>query len=171
MVSNTILIAEDETIIRLDLRQMFEANGFTVCGEARDGHEAITLARELEPDLVLLDIRMPGVDGIDCARRITAERPVPVVMLTAHGDRALVERALAAGVFGYLTKPFGEADVVAAARAAIMRHRELLDARRELGRQPQSDALEISITSSGGAVWPLRVARRPDGKVDVQIVE
>jgi two-component system, response regulator PdtaR len=165
-----ILIAEDETIIRMDLRQLLEWNGFEVAGEARDGAEAIALARECEPDLVLLDIRMPVVDGVECARRIYAERPVPIVMVTAHGDRGLVERALAAGAFGYLTKPFREADLIPAIRAALIRHAELLEARRSLGQQP-GEGMEISITSSAGTVWPLRVERRSDGKVEVSVVE
>jgi two-component system, response regulator PdtaR len=170
-MSSRILIAEDETIIRLDLRQMLEANGFEVVGEARDGVEAIVAAREFEPDVVLLDIRMPGVDGVECARRIYAERPVPIVMVTAHGDRGLVERALAAGAFGYLTKPFREADLIPAIRSAVIRHADLLDARRALGQQPSEGAVEISITSSAGTVWPLRVERRPDGKVEVSVVD
>jgi two-component system, response regulator PdtaR len=170
-MSSRILIAEDETIIRLDLRQMLEANGFDVVGEARDGVEAIVAAREFEPDVVLLDIRMPGVDGVECARRIYAERPVPIVMVTAHGDRGLVERALAAGAFGYLTKPFREADLIPAIRSAVIRHADLLDARRALGQQPSEGAVEISITSSAGTVWPLRVERRPDGKVEVSVVD
>ncbi len=165
-----VLIAEDETIIRMDLRQMLEGSGFEVCGEARDGAEAIAAARELEPDVVLLDIRMPDVDGLESARRIYAERPVPIVMVTAHSDRGLVERALACGVFAYLTKPFREADVIPAIRAAVTRHSELLDARRAVGQQA-GDAVEISITSSAGSVWPLRVVRRPDGKVEVSLVE
>jgi response regulator NasT len=170
-MSTKVLIAEDETIIRMDLRQMLEGNGFTVCGEARDGREAVEAARELEPDVVLLDIRMPELDGIECARRIYAERPVAIVMVTAHGDRTLVERALAAGAFGYLTKPFREADVIPAIRAAATRHAELLDARRALGQQVNEGAVEISITSSAGTVWPLRVERRPDGKVEVSVVD
>lgn len=169
-MTTRVLIAEDETIIRMDLRQMLEAAGLEVCGEARDGAEAIASARELEPDVVLLDIRMPGVDGIECARRIYAERPIPIVMVTAHGDRGLVERALAAGAFGYLTKPFRAADLLPTIRAAVTRHSELLDARRAVGRQV-SESVEISITSSAGTVWPLRINRRPDGKVEVSVVD
>jgi two-component system, response regulator PdtaR len=167
-MSTRILIAEDETIIRMDLRQLLEASGFEVCGEARDGVEALALARELEPDVVLLDIRMPGLDGVECARRLYAERPVPIVMVTAHGDRALVERALAAGAFGYLTKPFREADLVPAIRAAELRHAELLEARRSLGQQPDG-GVEIAVTSSTGVVWPLRIGRRADGTLDVNV--
>lgn len=168
---NGVLIAEDETIIRMDLRQLLEHHGFAVCGEARNGAEAIELARELEPDVVLLDIRMPEIDGIECARRIYAERPVPIVMVTAHGDRGLVERALAAGAFGYLTKPFRELDVIPAIRAAILRHAELLDARRALGQSASTDAVEITVSSSAGTAWPLRIERRPDGKVEVSLAD
>jgi AmiR/NasT family two-component response regulator len=128
-----VLIAEDETIIRLDLRQLLEANGLEVCGEARDGEEAVALARELQPDVALLDVKMPRLDGIEAGRRISAERPLPIVMLTAYGDRRLVRRALDAGVFGYLVKPFREHDLVPALRAACARHAELLEARRALG--------------------------------------
>ena len=168
-----VLIAEDETIIRLDLRQMLEEHGFVVCGEARDGNEAIELARELEPDLALLDVRMPGVDGIECARRIHAERPIPIVMVTAHSDRGLVERALAAGAFSYLSKPFRAADLIPAIRAALIRHRELLDARRAVGRLADGTdrPVELAVTSPGGHVWPLRIHRRADGELDVRLAE
>jgi response regulator NasT len=128
-----VLVAEDETIIRLDLCGLLEDQGLVVCGQARDGLEAVELARELRPDVVLLDVKMPGLDGIEAARRIYAERPLPIVMLTAFGDRRLVARAVDAGVFGYLVKPFPEHDVVPALRAAYARHAELLDARRSLG--------------------------------------
>lgn len=160
-----ILIAEDETIIRLDLRQLLEEHGFVVCGEARDGAEAVELARELQPDAVVLDVRLPVVDGIEAARRIHAERPVPIVMLTAYADRPLVERALEAGAFSYLTKPFRASDVAPAIRAATLRHAELLAARRDLARRP--GPVEVSVRSPSGAVYPLRVERRPDGSVDV----
>ncbi len=167
-----VLIAEDETIIRLDLRQMLEEHGFVVCGEARDGNEAIELARELQPDLALLDVRMPVVDGIECARRIHAERPIPIVIVTAHSDRALVERALAAGAFAYLSKPFRAADLIPAIRAALVRHKELLDARRALGRaEPTEAPVELVVSSPGGNTWPLRIQRRPDGELDVRLVE
>ena len=106
-----VLVAEDETIIRADLRGLLEDNGFEVCGEARNGQEAVELARELEPDVAIVDIRMPELDGIEAVRRIYAERPIPIVMLIAHGDRRLVERALEAGAFAYLVKPFRETDV------------------------------------------------------------
>jgi two-component system, response regulator PdtaR len=128
-----VLVAEDETIIRLDICGLLEDQGLIVCGQARDGLEAVELARDLRPDVVLLDVKMPGLDGIEAARRIYAERPLPIVMLTAFGDRRLVAKAVDAGVFGYLVKPFREHDVVPALRAAYARHAELLDARRSLG--------------------------------------
>jgi response regulator NasT len=130
-----VLIAEDETIIRLDLKQILEAHGYHVCAEARDGLEAVELARSTQPDVALLDVRMPALDGIEAARRMYAERPLPIVMLTASGDRASVSRAIGAGVFGYVTKPFEARDVVPALETALARHSELLAARRDLGRR------------------------------------
>ena len=88
-----ILIAEDETIIRLDLRELLERAGFEVCAEARDGAEAVELARAEQPDLAVLDVKMPQLDGIEAARRILDERPIPIVMLTAYGQQELVSRA------------------------------------------------------------------------------
>jgi two-component system, response regulator PdtaR len=126
-----ILIAEDETIIRLDLRELLEREGFEVCAEARDGVEAVELAQEHEPDLAILDVKMPRLDGIDAARRILAERPIPVVMLTAYGQDELVSRAVEAGVFGYLVKPFRESDLLPAIRTARARHEELAAVRAE----------------------------------------
>ena len=138
-----VLVAEDETIIRLDLCALLERQGLEVCGEARDGEEAVELARTLRPDVGLLDVRMPRLDGIEAARRIYAERPLPIVLLTAYGERRHVERAVAAGVFGYLVKPFREHDVAPALRAAYARHAELLDARRSLGARRPPSGLEF----------------------------
>ncbi len=120
-----ILIAEDETIIRLDLRGLLEGAGFEVCAEARDGIEAVELARSERPDLAILDVKMPRLDGIDAARRILDERAIPIVMLTAYGQRELVARAVEAGVFGYLVKPFRESDLLPAIHTARARHDEL----------------------------------------------
>ncbi len=122
-----ILIAEDETIIRLDLRATLEASGYDVCGEARDGVEAVELAEQLEPDLILMDVKMPRLDGIEAARRILERRPVPIVMLTAFGQEELVTRAVDTGVFGYLAKPFREQDVIPALAAARARHAEFAE--------------------------------------------
>jgi two-component system, response regulator PdtaR len=120
-----ILIGEDETIIRLDLKEILERAGFEVCAEARDGEEAVELARAEQPDLAVLDVKMPRLDGIEAARRILAERPIPIVMLTAYGQDELVARAVEAGVFGYLVKPFRETDLLPAIQAAKARHAEL----------------------------------------------
>jgi len=126
-----ILIAEDETIIRLDLRELLEGAGFEVCAEARDGEEAVTLAREASPDLAIMDVKMPQLDGIEAARRILDERPIPIVMLTAYGQDELVSRAVEAGVFGYLVKPFREQDLLPAIQTARARHDELMAVRDE----------------------------------------
>ena len=126
-----ILIAEDETIIRLDLREMLERAGFEVCAEARDGEEAVALALGEKPDLAILDVKMPRLDGIEAARRILGERPIPIVILTAYGQDELVSRAVEAGVFGYLVKPFRESDLLPAIHAARARHTELQALREE----------------------------------------
>jgi AmiR/NasT family two-component response regulator len=126
-----ILIAEDETIIRLDLRDLLVRAGFEVCAEARDGEEAVALARSEQPDLAVMDVKMPKLDGIDAARRILEERPIPIVMLTAYGQEEIVSRAVEAGVFGYLVKPFREQDLLPAIQAARARHEELQALREE----------------------------------------
>jgi response regulator NasT len=126
-----ILVAEDETIIRLDLKETLERAGFEVCGEARDGEEAVELAREEKPDLAVLDVKMPRVDGIEAARRILAERSIPIVMLTAYGHDELVARAVEAGVFAYLVKPFRESDLLPAIQTAKARYAELEALREE----------------------------------------
>jgi CheY-like chemotaxis protein len=163
-----VLIAEDETIIRMDLRGLLESHGLFVCAEARDGLEAVSLARETEPDLAILDLRMPELDGVEAARRIYAERPIPIVMLTAYGDRGSIEKAIAANVFTYLLKPFRENDVLAAVRTAEVRHAELLAARRTVGADPPR-ALEVDLPSPDGHSWPLRIARREDGSLEIQV--
>jgi two-component system, response regulator PdtaR len=130
-MSVRILVAEDETIIRLDLEKTLAAAGFEVCAAAKDGEEAVELARSEQPDLAILDVKMPRLDGIEAARRILAERPIPIVMLTAYGQAELVSRAVEAGVFGYLVKPFREGDLLPAMEAARARHAELEALREE----------------------------------------
>jgi two-component system, response regulator PdtaR len=126
-----VLVAEDETIIRLDLRELLERLGFEVCAEARDGEEAVRLARSEKPDVAIMDVKMPKLDGIEAAKRILDERPIPIVMLTAYGQEELVNRAVEAGVFGYLVKPFREQDLVPAIATARARHDELSAVREE----------------------------------------
>ena len=121
------LVAEDGAIIRLDLcRLLVERAGFGAVVEARDGEEAVALAREHELDLVLMDVKMPKLDGIDAAREILAERQVPIVLLTAYADEASVTRAAEVGVFAYVVKPFREQDLLPAIETARARHRELV---------------------------------------------
>jgi two-component system, response regulator PdtaR len=145
-----ILVAEDETIIRLDLRDLLVRSGFDVVAEARDGEEAIALAREHEPDLAIMDVKMPRLDGIEAARRILDERPIPIVMLTAYGQDELVSRAVEAGVFGYLVKPFREADLLPAIRTARARHEELSEIREQAESLAEALAARKSIERAKG---------------------
>jgi AmiR/NasT family two-component response regulator len=145
-----ILVAEDETIIRLDLRSLLESAGFEVCAEARDGEEAVALARSEQPDIAILDVKMPRLDGIEAARRILDERPIPVVMLTAYGQEELVSRAVEAGVFGYLVKPFRESDLLPAIRTARARHEELAALREEAESLAEALAARKSIERAKG---------------------
>jgi response regulator NasT len=126
-MTGRVLIAEDETIIRLDLRSLLEGNGYEVCGEARDGEEAVALARTLEPDVAVMDVKMPRLDGLEAARQMLAHRLLPIVMLTAYDREELVSRAVKTGVFGYLVKPFREQDVIPAIRTAQARSAELIE--------------------------------------------
>jgi two-component system, response regulator PdtaR len=149
-MSLRILIAEDETIIRLDLKELLEGAGFEVVAEARDGLEAVDLARETSPDVAILDVKMPRLDGIETARRILADRPLPIVMLTAYGQEELVSRAVEAGVFGYLVKPFRESDLLPAIRTARARHEELAALREEADSLAEALAARKSIERAKG---------------------
>jgi two-component system, response regulator PdtaR len=145
-----ILVAEDETIIRLDLRKLLEESGHEVCAEARDGIEAVDLVREHEPDLAILDVKMPRLDGIEAAKRILEERPIPIVMLTAYGQDELVARAVEAGVFGYLVKPFRETDLLPAIATARARHEELSALRDEADSLAEALAARKAIERAKG---------------------
>jgi AmiR/NasT family two-component response regulator len=120
-----IVIAEDEAIIRLDLRETLEDEGYEVVGDCGRGDVAIELVRELHPDVVILDIKMPGLDGIETCRRISAERDAAVVLLTAFSQRELIEQAREAGALAYLVKPFNRRELVPAVEMARARHAEL----------------------------------------------
>lgn len=149
-MTTRVLIAEDETIIRLDLRELLERSGFEVCAEARDGEEAVELARSEQPDVAIMDVKMPKLDGIEAARRILDERPIPIVMLTAYGQQELVARAVDAGVFGYLVKPFREQDLLPAIETARARHDELTALREEAESLTEALAARKSIERAKG---------------------
>jgi AmiR/NasT family two-component response regulator len=119
-----VVIAEDEALIRLDLKEMLEEDGYVVAGEASDGEAAVKLTESLRPDLVIMDIKMPGLDGISAAERITADHLAPVVILTAFSQRDLVMRARDAGAMAFLVKPFTKADLVPAIEIAVSRFQE-----------------------------------------------
>ncbi|MFI7051614.1 ANTAR domain-containing response regulator [Streptosporangium canum] len=127
------MIAEDEALIRLDLKEMLEEDGYAVVGEAGDGEAAVKLALEQRPDLVILDVKMPILDGISAAEQIVSQRIAPCLILTAFSQRDLVERARDAGAMAYLVKPFTKSDLVPAIEMAVSRHEEIAALEREVG--------------------------------------
>ena len=131
-----MVIAEDEALIRLDLAEMLADEGYVVVGQAEDGERAVQLALEHRPDLVILDVKMPRLDGIAAAEQIAAHRLAPVVILTAFSQRDLVERARDAGAMAYLVKPFEQSDLVPAIEMAVSRFNEL--------RQLESEVVDLS---------------------------
>ena len=140
MARTRVIIADDESIIRLDLREMLESLGYLVAGEAGDGTSALNMARELKPDIVIMDIKMPGLDGIEAAKVLTEEKIAPVLLLTAYSQRELVERAKEAGVAGYLVKPFQEQDLSPAIEVALSRFEEFKALEKEV--EDLKEALE-----------------------------
>jgi AmiR/NasT family two-component response regulator len=128
----TVVVAEDEALIRLDIVEMLKEAGYDVVGEAGDGEEAVRLAEEHKPDLVVLDIKMPVLDGISAAERIVTARIAPVVLLTAFSQRELVERARDAGAMAYVVKPFTSADLLPALEIALSRHAEIAQLEAEV---------------------------------------
>ncbi len=140
MERTRVVIADDEAIIRMDLREMLTNLGYLVVGEVADGTSAVNLARELRPGIVIMDIKMPDMDGIDAARILTQERIAPVVLLTAYSQSELIERAKDAGVVGYIVKPVRESDLAPAIEVALARFSELRALEREVG--DLKDALE-----------------------------
>ncbi|WP_433529107.1 ANTAR domain-containing response regulator [Micromonospora sp. CA-263727] len=139
-----VLIAEDEALIRLDLAEMLAEEGYEVVGEAGDGETAVRLAEELKPDLVILDIKMPIMDGLAAAERIAGARIAPVIILTAFSQRDLVERARAAGAMAYLVKPFQKSDLVPAVEIALSRYSEIAALESEVAGL--TDRLEVRKT-------------------------
>jgi AmiR/NasT family two-component response regulator len=142
-----VVIAEDEAIIRLDLKEILESEGYEVVGEAARGDDALEMVKETKPDLAILDIKMPGMDGIEVARRVVGEHGIPVLILTAFSQRNLIEEARDAGVSAYLVKPFQSGEIVPAIEAAMARfteHRAIEDEAASSGDGPSSieDKLE-----------------------------
>jgi two-component system, response regulator PdtaR len=127
-----LIIADDESLVRTDLREALTELGYLVVGEVGDGQSAVNMARELEPDVVVMDIKMPGLDGIDAARILTQEKIAPVVLLTAYSQSELIERATEAGVVGYLVKPFRETDLPPAIELAKARFGEFRALEKEV---------------------------------------
>jgi two-component system, response regulator PdtaR len=134
-----VVIAEDEAIVRLDLKEMLQEEGYEVVGETGRGDEAVTLVRDLSADLAILDIRMPGMDGLSAARQINEEKQAAVVILTAFSQRNLIEEARDSGVLSYLPKPFQKHELVAAIEVAMARFREIK------ALQEENEALEVQL--------------------------
>ncbi len=166
-----VLIAEDEALIRLDLKEMLEEEGYAVAGEAADGEQAVAMATELRPDLVILDVKMPRLDGIAAAEQIAGGRIAPVVILTAFSQRDLVERARAAGAMAYLVKPFQKKDLLPTIEMATSRFAEIvalegevsglqdrLEARKAIERAKGVLMTEHSMTEPEAFRWIQRTA-------------
>jgi response regulator NasT len=128
-----LIIADDESLIRADLREMLTTLGYLVVGEVGDGQSAVNLARELKPDVVIMDIKMPNMDGIEAAKVLTEEKIAPVLLLTAYSQRDLVDRAKEAGIVGYLVKPFREQEIIPAIDIALARFQEFRELEKEVG--------------------------------------
>jgi len=145
-----VLIAEDEALIRLDLKEMLEEEGYDVCGEAGDGESAVRLATELQPDLVILDVKMPVLDGIAAAEQIASARIAPVVILTAFSQRDLIERAREAGAMAYLVKPFQKKDLLPTIEMAVSRFTEIVSLEAEVaGLSARLEARKIVERAKG----------------------
>ena len=166
-----VVIAEDEVLIRMDLAEMLSEEGYEVVGQAGDGAKAIELAEELRPDLVILDVKMPVLDGIAAAERIASQRIAPVVILTAFSQRDLVERARDAGAMAYLVKPFNKSDLVPAIEMAVSRFAELsmleaevadlterLETRKSVDRAKNVLQEQLSLTEPEAFRWIQKTA-------------
>ena len=160
-----VVIAEDEALIRLDLKEMLEDPGqdaYVVVGEAADGEQAVALARELRPDLVILDVKMPVLDGISAAQRIAAAGIAPVVILTAFSQRDLVERARDAGAMAYLVKPFSSTDLMPAIEMAISRYAEAAALRAEVSNLSEQLATRKVLDRAKGILQATRRLSEPE---------
>ena len=183
MKTYRVLIVDDEPVIRLDLRTMLEAMGHEVVGEADNGADALQLARTLQPDLVIADLMMPEMDGIELSRRLAKERIAPVLILTAYSEPEMVAGADRSGVLGYLVKPFREADLAPAIQVAVSRYRELraleaqnlnlaqeIQARRRIGRAKRVLMQQLGL-SEAEAFRRLQQTAEQTGKPLAEVAE
>jgi two-component system, response regulator PdtaR len=138
MERTRVIIADDESLIRMDLREMLTNLGYLVVGEVADGRSAVNQARELRPDVVVMDIKMPDMDGIEAAKILTEERVAPVVLLSAYSQRELVDRAREAGVVAYLVKPYREEELAPAIEVALARFAEFKDLEKQVADLQQA---------------------------------
>lgn len=170
-MNRRVVIAEDEALIRMDLAEMLAEEGYDVVGQAADGQRAVELAQELRPDLIVMDVKMPVLDGIAAAQRIAEERIAPVVMLTAFSQRDLVERARDAGAMAYLVKPFNRQDLVPAIEMAVSRFLEVaaleteiadlterLEARKLVDRAKSVLQSQLGLSESESFRWVQKTA-------------
>ncbi|TCP47812.1 response regulator receiver and ANTAR domain protein [Tamaricihabitans halophyticus] len=157
-----VLVAEDEALIRLDLVEMLREEGYEVVGEAGDGEQAVQLATELNPDLVILDIKMPKLDGIEAASAIAGERIAPVVILTAFSQRELVERARDAGAMAYLVKPFAKHDLVPAVEVAVSRFTEAQALEKEVAGLQEQLATRKAVERAKGLLMSNQQLTEPE---------
>jgi len=157
-----ILIADDEPLIRLDLREMLTTLGYNVVGEAADGATAVRLARDTTPDLVIMDIQMPEIDGLEAARLLTSENIAPVLLLTAYSQKELVERAQQAGVVGYLVKPFRDSDIQPAVEIALTRFEEFRSMRTQLQTLEESLETRKSVDRAKGVLMDTQGLKEAD---------
>jgi AmiR/NasT family two-component response regulator len=157
-----VVIAEDEALIRLDLKETLDELGYEVVGEAGDGEQAVALARELRPDLVILDVKMPVLDGISAAQRIAAAGIAPVVILTAFSQRDLVERARDAGAMAYLVKPFSSTDLMPAIEMAMSRYAEAAALGSEVSNLTEQLATRKILDRAKGILQATRQLSEPD---------
>jgi AmiR/NasT family two-component response regulator len=157
-----VVIAEDEALIRLDLKETLDELGYDVVGEASDGEQAVALARELRPDLVILDVKMPVLDGISAAQRIAAAGIAPVVILTAFSQRDLVERARDAGAMAYLVKPFSSTDLMPAIEMAISRYAEAAALGAEVSNLTEQLATRKVVDRAKGILQITRQLSEPE---------
>ena len=163
-----LLIAEDEAIIRLDLKEMLEEEGYAVVGEAADGEAALRLAREQTPDLVIMDVKMPGMDGLTAAGRIVDEQLGAVLILTAFSQRDLVQRAAEAGAMGYLVKPFQKSDLMPAIDIALARHAQLSAVRGESANLSEQLATRKAVDKAKGRLMDGRGMSEADAFRHIQ---